>query len=142
MLHDIGKVETSRDILYKAASLSLDEISKVRSHVHTGAAMLEPVGKSLHRILPIILPQHEKHDGSGYTAVKADDMPIEARVLAVADAFDTLTSDRPYRRAVTPFEAREIIVTGSGETFDSRVVEAFVNAFDTREMDIPESLNL
>lgn len=142
LLHDIGKLETSREILYKAASLTPEEMNEMRKHVQKGVSMLEPVGGSLRRILPIILAHHEKYDGSGYAAIKADDIPIEARVLAVADAYDSLTSDRPYRRAVTPFEARAIIVTTSGTTFDPRVVEAFVDAFNKGEMDLPESLIL
>jgi HD-GYP domain-containing protein (c-di-GMP phosphodiesterase class II) len=60
--------------------------------------------------------------------------------LAVADAYDTLTSDRPYRRAVTPFEARQIIVSSAGSNFDPMVVDAFVNAFEHGEMEIPEAL--
>jgi len=65
---------------------------------------------------------------------------MEARVLAVADAYDTLTSDRPYRRAVTPFEAKQIVVGGKGTNFDPKVVEAFIAAFDARQMDLPENI--
>ena len=63
-----------------------------------------------------------------------------ARVLAVADAYDTLTSDRPYRRAVTPFEAKQIIMSSAGANFDPVVVDAFVNAFEHGQMEIPEAL--
>lgn len=140
LLHDIGKLETSREILHKAAGLTTDEMKEMRDHVRKGGALLEPVGGALGRILPIVLAHHEKFDGSGYEAVQGDNIPIEARVLAVADAYDTLTSDRPYRRAVTPFEAREIIVKGKGTSFDPKVVDAFVMAFDTRQMDLPESV--
>ena len=89
-----------------------------------------------------MLAHHEKYDGSGYESIKGDEIPIEARVLALADAYDTLTSDRPYRRAVTPFEAKDVIVRGSGASFDPQVVEAFVAAFDARQMDLPDSVVL
>jgi putative nucleotidyltransferase with HDIG domain len=140
LLHDVGKLETSRELLHKAASLTPEEMAEMRKHVQKGVALLEPVGGSLRRVLPIILAHHDKFDGSGYGPSKGDEIPIEARVLAVADAYDTLTSDRPYRRAVTPFEARQIIVSSAGTNFDPAVVDAFVNAFEHSEMEIPEAL--
>ncbi len=140
MLHDVGKLETSRQLLYKAASLTPEEMLEMRKHVQKGVALLEPVGGSLRRVLPIILAHHDKFDGSGYGPAKGDEIPLEARVLAVADAFDTLTSDRPYRRAVTPFEAKQVIVSSAGANFDPAVVDAFVHAFEHGEMEIPEVL--
>ena len=140
LLHDVGKLETSRELLYKAASLTPDEMAEMRKHVQKGVALLEPVGGSLRRVLPIILAHHDKYDGSGYGPSKGGEIPIEARVLAVADAYDTLTSDRPYRRAVTPFEARQIVVSSAGANFDPAVVDAFVDAFEHGEMEIPEAL--
>jgi putative nucleotidyltransferase with HDIG domain len=140
MLHDVGKLETSRQLLYKAASLTPEEMLEMRKHVQKGVALLEPVGGSLRRVLPIILAHHDKFDGSGYGPAKGNEIPLEARVLAVADAFDTLTSDRPYRRAVTPFEAKQVIVSSAGTNFDPSVVDAFVHAFEHGEMEIPEVL--
>ncbi len=140
LLHDVGKLETSRDLLHKASSLTPVEMAEMRKHVQKGVALLEPVGGSLRRVLPIILAHHDKFDGSGYGPAKGNEIPIEARVLAVADAYDTLTSDRPYRRAVTPFEARQIIVSSAGTNFDPAVVDAFVNAFEHGQMEIPEAL--
>jgi putative nucleotidyltransferase with HDIG domain len=140
LLHDVGKLETSRDLLHKAASLTPEEMAEMRKHVQKGVALLEPVGGSLRRVLPIILAHHDKFDGSGYGPSKGEQIPLEARVLAVADAYDTLTSDRPYRRAVSPFEARQIIVSSAGTNFDPTVVDAFVNAFEHGEMEIPEAL--
>jgi putative nucleotidyltransferase with HDIG domain len=143
LLHDVGKLETSRELLYKAASLTpeeMEEMAEMQKDVQKGVALLEPVGGSLRRVLPIILAHHDKYDGSGYRPAKGEEIPIEARVLAVADAFDTLTSDRPYRRAVSPFEAREIIVSNAGSNFDPAVVTAFVEAFEHGKMEIPESL--
>jgi putative nucleotidyltransferase with HDIG domain len=140
MLHDVGKLETSRELLHKAASLTPEEMVEMRKHVQKGVALLEPIGGSLRRVLPIILAHHDKYDGSGYGPSKGDEIPIEARVLAVADAYDTLTSDRPYRRAVTPFEARQIIASSAGSNFDPAVVDAFVDAFEHGQMEIPEAL--
>jgi putative nucleotidyltransferase with HDIG domain len=140
LLHDIGKLDTSREILYKAASLTPEETAEMRKHVRKGVSMLEPVGGSLARVIPIILAHHERHDGSGYEALKGNEIPPEARILAVADAYDTLTSDRPYRRAVTPFEAKHLIESGAGTNFDPEVVKAFGVAFNAREMEIPEGL--
>ncbi len=140
LLHDIGKLDTSREILYKASSLTPEETTEMRKHVRKGVSILEPVGGSLGRVIPIILAHHERHDGSGYESLKGEEIPLEARILAVADAYDTLTSDRPYRRAVTPFEAKQLIEGGSGTNFDPNVVEAFAAAFKSREMEIPEGL--
>lgn len=140
LLHDIGKLETSREILYKAASLNSEEMAEMRLHVKKGVDMLTPVGGALSRVLPIIFAHHERYDGSGYHMVKGEEIPVEAQVLAVADAYDSMTSDRPYRRAVTPIEARRLVVAGSGTSFAPDVVAAFVRAFDARRMELPESL--
>lgn len=139
LLHDIGKLETSRELLYKAASLTPSEMAEMRRHVSKGAALLEPLGGALSRVIPIILAHHDRFDGSGYYAIEGEDIPLEARILAVADAYDTLTSDRPYRRAVTPFEAKDMIVAGSGTNFDPVVVEAFTKAFANGAMELPEA---
>jgi len=138
LLHDIGKMETSRELLYKAARLTQDEFEGMKRHVDRGASMLEPVGGPLHRIIPIILAHHEKVDGSGYHHVVGEQIPLEARVISVADVYDSLTSDRPYRKAMSPFDAKEIIVNGSGTDFDPSVVEAFLQAFRKGEMEVPE----
>lgn len=138
LLHDIGKLDTSRELLYKAARLTEDEFNEVKKHADKGAAILEPVGGPLHRIIPIILAHHEKYDGSGYHALDHDQIPLESRIIAVADTYDSLTSDRPYRKAVSTFEAKEIIVKSAGVDFDPAVVEAFVVAFSRGAMEIPE----
>ena len=138
LLHDIGKLDISREILYKAARLNASEYQEMCEHVTRGAAMLEPVGGSLRRVLPIILTHHDRFDGSGYSDRAGDEIPLEARILSVADAYDAITSDRPYRKGSTPFEAREILERGSGHDFDPDVVAAFVRAFRKQQMDIPD----
>jgi putative nucleotidyltransferase with HDIG domain len=140
LLHDIGKLETSRDILYKAARLSDDEIKEMKTHVERGIGMLSPVGGSLRRVLPIILSHHDKFDGSGYHATRGEEIPIEARIITVADVFDSLVSDRPYRKGLSPFEARDIIVKGAGKDFDPGVVKSFEAAFRKQKMEVPEVL--
>jgi len=140
LLHDIGKLETSRDILYKAARLSDDEIKEMKTHVEKGVGMLSPVGGSLRRVLPIILAHHDKFDGSGYHPTRGNEIPIEARIISVADVFDSLVSDRPYRKGLSPFEARDIIVKGSGTDFDPSVVKSFESAFRKQKMEVPEVL--
>jgi HD-GYP domain-containing protein (c-di-GMP phosphodiesterase class II) len=106
--------------------------------VQRGVNMLQPVGGSLRRILPIILSHHDRYDGSGYRPKKGEEIPVEGRIIAVADAYDAITSDRPYRKASTPYEGREIIRSGSGKEFDPKVVEAFCAAFNRQEMEVPE----
>ena len=98
--------------------------------------MLEPVGGSLRRVIPIILAHHDRFDGSGYHPTSGEEIPIEARIIAVADVYDSLTSDRPYRKAMSPFEARDIIVKGSEREFDPKVVAAFQKAFRQGKLEI------
>jgi putative nucleotidyltransferase with HDIG domain len=140
LLHDIGKLEISRDILYKAARLDDREIQEMKSHVEKGISMLSPVGGSLRRVLPIILAHHDKFDGSGHHPSKGETIPIEARIIAVADAYDAMISDRPYRKGMTPNEARDAIVKCVGTDFDPGVVKAFEIAFRRQKMEVSEVL--
>lgn len=138
LLHDIGKLDISRELLYKAAKLSGEEYEEMAAHVKKGVGLLEPVGGSLRRVIPIILSHHDKFDGSGTNSIRGDDIPLEARIISVADVYDALTSDRPYRKAMNPFEARDAIVQGSGSEFDPHVVDALTSAFRKNELEIPE----
>lgn len=140
LLHDIGKLEISRDILHKAAKLTVSEYDEVKSHVEKGVELLQPIGGSLSRVIPIILAHHDKFDGSGQHAIAGNEIPLEARIISLADVYDAVTSDRPYRKAMSPFEAKDIIVKGSGTDFDPSVVDAFVNAFRKNQMEVPEVL--
>jgi putative nucleotidyltransferase with HDIG domain len=138
LLHDIGKLDISRDLLYKASRLTIEETAEVKKHVAKGGEILQPVGGALSRILPIILAHHDKFDGSGYNPTRGGDIPLESRIITVADVYDALTSDRPYRKAITPFDAKEIITKGAGTEFDPTVVRAFSMAFTTGQMEVPE----
>lgn len=137
LLHDIGKLEISRDILYKAAKLTEEEFEEMKKHPEKGAALfLKPVGGTLRRVIPIILAHHEKIDGSGYYGQRGDEIPLEAKIIAVADYYDALISDRPYRKGLPPWEVKEAILKASGRQFDPRAVDAFVKAFENGAMEI------
>ena len=135
LLHDIGKLDVSRELLYKAARLTGEEYKEMQQHVSKGVKMLETVGGSLRRVIPIVLAHHDKFNGSGYHPAQGEEIPIEARIISVADVYDSLTSDRPYRKAMSPYDAKDIIVKGTETDFDPRVVDAFLAAFQFGEMD-------
>ena len=97
--------------------------------------MLETIGGSLRRVIPIVLAHHDKFNGSGYHPAQGEEIPLEARIISVADVYDSLTSDRPYRKAMSPFDAKDIIVKGAATDFDPQVVDAFLAAFRFGEMD-------
>jgi len=132
-LHDIGKLAVSDEVLCKEGRLDADELAQIREHPKIGARLLLRVA-SLREAIPYVLYHHERWDGTGYPSGKAgEEIPIEARVLAVADAFDAMTNDRPYRRALTPAQALAEVRRCSGTQFDPRIAQVFVELFaDTR----------
>jgi putative nucleotidyltransferase with HDIG domain len=136
LLHDIGKLDISRDLLYKAAKLTREEYETVQQHVPRGVEILEPVGGALRRVIPIILSHHDKFDGSGYNPTSGDSIPLESRIISVADVYDALTSDRPYRKAMSTFEARDVITNGAETEFDPKVIAAFNTLFKRGELEI------
>ncbi|MFZ0963098.1 MAG: HD-GYP domain-containing protein [Terriglobia bacterium] len=136
-LHDIGKLTISRKILYKAANLNEEEYNEIQRHVDEGVEILSVVGGSLRRVIPIVLAHHDKFDGTGYHPTRGEKMPLESRIISVADAYDSLSSDRPYRKGITPFEARDVILKGAGTAFDPEVVDGFLEAFQSGEMEVP-----
>jgi putative nucleotidyltransferase with HDIG domain len=136
LLHDIGKLNVSRELLHKAAQFTRAEYDEMQRHVDKGVSILETVGGSLRRVIPIVLAHHDRFDGSGYHPTRGEDIPIEARIISVADVYDSLTSDRPYRKAMSPFDAKDILVKGAGTDFDPEVVAAFLEAFRFGELDV------
>jgi HD-GYP domain-containing protein (c-di-GMP phosphodiesterase class II) len=136
LLHDIGKLETSRKLLYKAARFTEGESKEIKQHVEKGVGFIQPVRGPLKRIIPIILAHHDKFDGSGYHQKQGEQIPLEARVISVADVYDSMMSDRPYRRAMSPLDAKENIKKGSGTDFDPTVVKAFLNAYQSGALEI------
>jgi putative nucleotidyltransferase with HDIG domain len=138
LLHDLGKLDVSRELLYKAARLTMEEHGEMKKHVDLGIQMMQPVGGPLARVIPIILAHHDKFDGTGYHETKGEDIPLEARILVVADAYDAMTSDRPYRKAMSMFEAKETVMKQAGTDFDPQVVGAFSSCFRLGLMEVPE----
>jgi putative nucleotidyltransferase with HDIG domain len=118
LLHDIGKIGTPEDILHKSEKLTPAEMSKIREHSVIGAKMVEHI-KRMKEIAQWIYHHHEKYDGSGYPAgIEGDEIPLPARIISIADTFDALTSDRPYRKAFTKEEAIKIMRQSVGLHFD------------------------
>ena len=124
LLHDVGKVNISVDILRKAAALSSDERHAIEEHTVRGASLVRPIGGMLGNIADIIEAHHENYDGSGYAGLQGEAIPPAARIIAVADVFDALLSDRPYRKSIGVFNALDNIVNGSGSRFDPDAVGA------------------
>ncbi|HUL37959.1 MAG TPA: HD domain-containing phosphohydrolase [Thermodesulfobacteriota bacterium] len=125
LLHDIGKMEVSGDILRKAAELSSEERELMDGHTIKGAYLLTSVGSVLKEVVPMVV-SHHKYFMSG-TKDRGNEMkkiPLGTRIIAVADAFDAMTTDRPYRKGLPPWQALEEIVKNTGKQFDPEVVEA------------------
>ena len=131
---------TAGQSLEGVKAITKDEYESMQQHVSKGVALLEPVGGSLRRVIPIVLAHHDKFDGTGYHPNRGEEIPLEARILSVADVYDSLTSDRPYRKAMSPFEAKEVIVRGAGSDFDPVIVAAFTEAFRRGELEVPNVL--
>jgi putative nucleotidyltransferase with HDIG domain len=129
LLHDLGKIGVSESILQKVTVLTAQERTNIRQHAWLGVNMLRPLGETVEDILPIILHHHDKYDGSGYYKAASDDIPIGARIIAVADVYDALTTDRPYRKAFSALKAKQEIIDNSGSYFDPKVVTAFCDIF-------------
>jgi putative nucleotidyltransferase with HDIG domain len=124
LLHDVGKVDVSVDILRKAAALSQDERQSIREHAARGAELVRPIGGILADIADAIEAHHENYDGTGYKGLQGEQIPLVARVIAVADVFDALLSDRPYRKSMGIFSALDNLLVSSGSRFDPSIVNA------------------
>jgi putative nucleotidyltransferase with HDIG domain len=127
LLHDLGKLGVSNEVLNKIGALTNDEREHIRKHTTHGAEIIRPVGGKVDQILPYIIYHHEQYDGSGYHKLIGEDIPRGARIIAVADVYDALMSDRPYRKGVSPEAAREHVVANAGKYFDPRAVDAFIS---------------
>ena len=129
-LHDIGKLAVSDAILLKPGPLTDEERKIMQRHVQIGYDLVKSI-PFLADSAEIIYAHHERCDGSGYPrGLKAEEIPVGARIFAVADTFDAMTSDRPYRRAL-PFEAsREVIERGAGKQYDSQIARVFLSIAD------------
>ena len=126
LLHDIGKIEISGEILRKAAELSTEEREVMNQHAEKGANILASVGSVLKEVVPIVMAHHKYFMEKKETLdPKTKEIPLGARVVSVADAFDAMTSDRSYRKGIPPWQALDEIVKNAGKQFDHVVVEAF-----------------
>jgi putative nucleotidyltransferase with HDIG domain len=124
LLHDVGKIGVDDHVLKKTGPLTPEEYRVIQAHVEIGVTILRDL-KKLHHILPGVRHHHESLDGSGYPDhLSGEDIPLEARILAVADAFDAMSSDRPYRKRLTPKQIDDIFHNGRGSQWDPRVVDA------------------
>jgi putative nucleotidyltransferase with HDIG domain len=129
LLHDVGKIGIDDQVLKKSGRLTPEEYSKIQSHVEIGVTILKDL-KKLHHILPGVRHHHESYDGTGYPdRLAGAAIPFEARILAVADAFDAMSSSRPYRKRLGLMQIDEIFRKGRGQQWDPGVVDAL---FDCR----------
>lgn len=126
ILHDLGKVGIPDKILHKKGKLTKKEFEAIKKHTGIGAEIIRNV-HFLSGVVPIVLHHHERYDGLGYSSgLKGEEIPLGARIVAVADVYQALISDRPYRKAYGKKEASKIIEEGSGTQFDPKVVKVFL----------------
>ncbi|MCS5421720.1 MULTISPECIES: HD-GYP domain-containing protein [Psychrilyobacter] len=125
LLHDIGKIMTPSEILNKKSELSAQEYEQIKKHVSDGIYILEPF-EVFHKIIPWIKYHHERIDGQGYYRLKKNEIPLESRIIAVADTYSALTTSRIYQRKRSHREAVEILKEISGTQLDSGIVEILI----------------
>jgi diguanylate cyclase (GGDEF)-like protein len=131
MLHDLGKIGIPDEILLKKGKLTDAEYEVIRKHPQIGAEIIRHI-HFLKDVAPIVLYHHERYDGFGYcSGLKGKEIPLGARIIAIADVYQALTSDRPYRKAYPVDEALKIIVEGSGTQFDPEIVQVFLEIIKT-----------
>lgn len=129
-LHDIGKIGVREAILTKKEALSFEEWQEIRQHPILGEKILRPI-TLLSPALAVVLHHHERYDGSGYPyGLHGENIPLGARIVSVADAFDAMISNRPYRQSFTVAQALEEIQANAGRQFDPHVVNAFLGLED------------
>ena len=130
-LHDIGKVAIRTEVLNKPGSLEDDEWVHIRTHPVVGERILSPIVR-LSRVIDAIRHHHERFDGTGYPDnLTGNNIPEGARILAIADAYDAMTSNRPYRRAFDPARAAKEIKAQAGQQFDPKWAQLFLDLFET-----------
>ncbi len=138
LLHDIGKLAIPDHILSKPDKLTPAELEKTKIHPVVGASILEKVGFD-YPVVPTVRHHHERWDGTGYPdGLQGKDIPLTARILCVADAYDTLRGARPYRPAIPRDQSRQIILEGSGQRFDPTIVQTLIKNLSFLEAEINE----
>lgn len=127
LLHDVGKIGVPEAILSKPGPLTAEEMRVMQTHPLIGVQIVSHMRSLDERALQVIRNHHERFDGKGYPdALEAEDIPLAARVFTVVDSFDAMTTDRPYRRALSFDQALERLRSGAGSQFDPMVVDAFI----------------
>ena len=127
LLHDIGKIGIPEHVLRKPTMLSDEEWAIMKQHPAIGADKVLMPNKSLHDLIPMVKYHHEHIDGSGYPyGLKGDEIPMSARIVAVADAYHALISDRPYRKGLSVYKACEILKMGAGVQWDKELIRQFI----------------
>lgn len=130
LMHDIGKLGIPEAVLGKHSALDESEWSLMRTHPEMGLTLLDRAGQSRREVLAVLY-HHERLDGSGYPyGLFAEAIPLEARIVAVADTYDALISDRPYRKACSEREARRVLAGEAGVRLDARAVSALFSVLD------------
>ena len=130
LVHDIGKIGVSAEVLQKTSALNDDEWAEMRRHSEIGANILVEVDDYV-EVARIVRSHHERFDGAGYPdGLAREEIPLLARVIAVADSYNAMTSDRPYRRAMSPDVAIKQLVNGRGSQFQAELVDAFLRVLD------------
>jgi len=138
LLHDIGKLAVPDYILNKPGKLTPAEFEKMKVHTTVGAEILERVGFP-YPVVPVVRHHHERWDGRGYPDnLRGDEIPITARILTIADSFDSMREDRQYRKAMTRDEAIATLKEGAGMVFDPNIVRAFLDHLEEFEAEIRE----
>lgn len=134
VLHDIGKIGIDDQILRKPERLNPEEYNAIKQHADMGAEIIDHI-KQLRNIIPGVKYHHEQLDGTGYPeGLKGEKIPIIAKIVSVADTYDAMTTDRPYRRALSKEMAIKELRRCSGTQFDQEVVEAFIKAYEKGEI--------
>jgi HD-GYP domain-containing protein (c-di-GMP phosphodiesterase class II) len=138
LVHDVGKIGIDDKILKKGGLLTEEELARMREHPAIGADILEPI-ESMRDTLAVVRWHHECWNGRGYPdGLRGEEIPLEARIVAVADTFDAITTHRPYQEAYSRAFAVETIERLAGSRFDAKVVTAFLGACNKGEIDAPE----
>ncbi len=137
LLHDVGKISIPKEILNKPAKLTAEEFELMKTHTVEGQFLLDRVGGLLGRIGEVVRSCHERWDGQGYPdGLAGEKIPLASRIVFVCDAYNAMTTDRPYRRAMSTEEALSELKTNSGTQFDPTIVAALLEVVQDAE---PES---